>query len=212
MVMKASEEAGYVLFIEEDDETIRSINNCYCPNGLVNEPSVSQDMIWCTQQAFPRGRTQIVIEPNNIVEKSDKSIAHEVYDYLVDDKESWKSQAIRRIVPLASNGHRSSLADGLAKWQSQGGGLVADLFQHRSLGSTMVEIAHNTVRKYPDEGFDIASRFVYDTLHGAFDFLQQDAPGHKLSGLWSGSRSIVCLTIILLSYYFPHGCNWPSSA
>jgi hypothetical protein len=45
----------------------------------------------------------------------------------------------------------------------------------------MVEIAHNTVRKYPDEGFNIVSRFVYDTFHSAFDFLQQDAPGHKLS-------------------------------
>jgi hypothetical protein len=45
----------------------------------------------------------------------------------------------------------------------------------------MVEIAHNTVRKYPDEGFDIVSRFVYNTFHSAFDFLQQNAPGHKLS-------------------------------
>jgi hypothetical protein len=51
----------------------------------------------------------------NIFKKSDKSVAHEVHNYLVDIRVSWKSQAIRPTLPLESNGLDNGLAEGLAE-------------------------------------------------------------------------------------------------
>lgn len=75
----------------------------HCKKGIVG------------QRGWIEGVRSTVYKALEIFEKSDKSVAHEVRDYLVDITISWKNQAIRPTLPLSSNGLGSGLAEGLAK-------------------------------------------------------------------------------------------------
>ena len=95
-------------------------------------------------------------------EETHDSIAHELCDDGFDVRIFWEYQGWRPTVSCISDGFVSRLAKAIAKLRPKSGALVPNFFCCRSLGSFLVEIAHDAVGEYPDKGLDIVFNFVHN--------------------------------------------------
>jgi len=116
-------------------------------------------------------------EDPKIKEKFTKGTAHEVCDDATHFGICRKREGTRPTLPFICNVVQSCSAEGSAEYCVKSLALSVDAIRCCFVDNPELDITHNTIREYPNKGFNVVGCLVHDPLNA---LRAQDFAGHKL--------------------------------